>query len=72
MCKAIVDCGNGSPRISLMSRMTMTSVHPVRKLPLLNLFNSHALVALKILARQLGMEEAGPKRLRRAQAAESS
>ncbi|MCP4207247.1 MAG: hypothetical protein GY767_09415 [Shimia sp.] len=38
----------------------------MRKLTLLNLFKTHALVALKLLARQLGMEEAGPKRLRRA------
>jgi hypothetical protein len=44
---------------------TTTQVLDVRKLTLLNLFKTHALVALKILARQLGMEEAGPKRLRR-------
>lgn len=45
---------------------TTIQVLDVRKLTLLNLFKAHALVALKILARQLGMEEAGPKRLRRA------
>ena len=45
---------------------TTTQVLDVRKLTLLNLFKTHALVALKILARQLGIEEAGPKRLRRA------
>ena len=45
---------------------TTTQVLDVRKLTLLNLFKTHALVALKILTRQLGMEEAGPKRLRRA------
>ncbi len=38
----------------------------VRKLTLLNLFKTHALVASKILAGQLGMKEAGPNRLRRA------
>jgi hypothetical protein len=45
---------------------TTIQVLDVRKLTLLNLFKTHALVALKILARQLGMGEAGPKRLRRA------
>jgi hypothetical protein len=45
---------------------TTTQVLDVRKLTLLNLFKTHALVALKILAHQLGMGEAGPKRLRRA------
>jgi hypothetical protein len=44
---------------------TTTQVLDVRKLTLLNLFKTHAVVVLKILARQLGMEEAGPKRLRR-------
>lgn len=44
---------------------TTTQVLDGRKLTLLNLFKAHALVALKILARQLGVEEAGPKRLRR-------
>jgi hypothetical protein len=45
---------------------TTTQVLDVRKLTLLNLFKSHARVALKLLARRLGLEEAGPKRLRRA------
>jgi hypothetical protein len=45
---------------------TPTQVLDVRKLTLLNLFKTHARVALKLLARQLGMAEAGPKRLRRA------
>jgi hypothetical protein len=44
---------------------TTIQVLDVRKLTLLNLFKTHALVALKILARQLGMGEAGPKRLQR-------
>lgn len=42
-----------------------TEVLDVRKLTLLNLFKLHALVALKILARRLGLPEAGPERLRR-------
>jgi hypothetical protein len=46
--------------------LTTTQVLDVRKLTLLHLFKTHALVALKILAHQLGMAEAGPKRLRRA------
>jgi hypothetical protein len=37
-----------------------------RKFALFNLFKLHALVALKLLARRLGMSEAGPERLRRA------
>jgi hypothetical protein len=45
---------------------TTIQVLDVRKLTLLNLFKTHALVASKILAGQLGMEEAGPNRLRRA------
>ena len=45
---------------------TTTQVLDVRKLTLLNLFKSHARVALKLLARRLGLEEAGPNRLRRA------
>ena len=45
---------------------TSTDVLDVRKLTLLNLFKLHALVALKILARRLGLPEAGPERLRRA------
>ncbi|MCP4942979.1 MAG: hypothetical protein GY924_13485, partial [Planctomycetaceae bacterium] len=45
---------------------TTTQVLDVRKLTLLNLFKSHAQVALKLLARRLGLAEAGPKRLRRA------
>ena len=45
---------------------TKTEVLDVRKLTLLNLFKLHALVALKILARRLGLPEAGPERLRRA------
>ena len=42
-----------------------TRVLDVRKLTLLNLFKAHALVALQILAGLLGLDEAGPKRLRR-------
>jgi hypothetical protein len=37
----------------------------VRKLTLLNLFKQHARVALKLLARQLCLDEANPTRLRR-------
>ena len=37
----------------------------VRKLTLFNLFKLHALVALKMLARFLGLDEANPERLRR-------
>jgi hypothetical protein len=45
---------------------TTIQVLDVRKLTLLNLFKSHARVALKLLARRLGLAEAGPNRLRRA------
>lgn len=45
---------------------TTTQVLDVRKLTLLNLFKSHARVALKLLARRLDLAEAGPDRLRRA------
>lgn len=45
---------------------TTTQVLDVRKLTLLNLFKSHARVALKLLARRLDLAEAGPNRLRRA------
>ena len=51
---------DGNPVLS-----TSTDVLDVRKLTLLNLFKLHALVALKILARRLGLPEAGPERLRR-------
>ena len=45
---------------------TPVEVLDVRKLTLLNLFKSHAQVTLKLLARRLGLDEAGPNRLRRA------
>ncbi len=45
---------------------TTVEVLDVRKLTLLNLFKSHAQVALKLLARRLGLDEARPNRLRRA------
>ena len=45
---------------------TTVEVLDVRKLTLLNLFKSHARVALKLLAHRLGLAEAGPNRLRRA------
>lgn len=45
---------------------TETEVLDVRKLTVLNLFKLHALVALGILARRLGLPAAGPQRLRRA------
>jgi hypothetical protein len=45
---------------------TTVQILDVRKLTLLNLFKSHARVALKLLARRLGLAEAGPNRLRRA------
>ncbi len=52
--------GNGQAMLT-----TTTQVLDVRKLTLLNLFKNHARVALKLLARRLGLEEAGPARLRR-------
>lgn len=52
---------NGQTRL-----LTTTQVLDGRKLTLLNLFKSHARVALKLLAGRLGLEEAGPNRLRRA------
>ncbi len=52
---------NGQPLLA-----TETEVLDVRKLTVLNLIKLHALVALKILARRLGLPEAGPERLRRA------
>ncbi len=52
--------GNGQAMLT-----TTTQVLDVRKLTLLNLFKNHARVALKLLARRLGLEEAGPERLRR-------
>jgi hypothetical protein len=42
-----------------------TQTLDLRKLTLLNLFKTHALVALSILAQQLGLAGAGPARLRR-------
>lgn len=44
---------------------TTRQVLDLRKLTLLSLFKTHALVALTLLARQLGLEGAGPERLRR-------
>ncbi len=46
-------------------RRSTTQVLDLRKLTLLNLFKTHALVALYILAQQLGLAGAGPARLRR-------
>ena len=46
-------------------RRYTTQVLDLHKLTLLNLFKTHALVALSILARQLGLDGAGPARLRR-------
>jgi hypothetical protein len=46
-------------------RSYTTHVLDLRKLTLLNLFKTHALVALHILAQQLGLDGAGPERLRR-------
>jgi hypothetical protein len=51
---------NGQPCLS-----QTVEVLDLRKLTLLSLFKSHALVALAILARQLGLNGAGPQRLRR-------
>lgn len=42
-----------------------TQVLDVRKLTVLHLFKTHALVVLKMLANLLGIQEAGPERLRR-------
>ncbi len=44
---------------------TTRKVLDLRKLTLLSLFKAHALVALTLLARQLGLDGAGPNRLRR-------
>ena len=44
---------------------TTREVLDLRKLTLLSLFKAHALVALTLLARQLGLDGAGPNRLRR-------
>ncbi|MCP4262001.1 MAG: hypothetical protein GY774_31540 [Planctomycetes bacterium] len=44
---------------------TETICLDVRKLTLLNLFKQHARIALKLVARQLGLDEANPTRLRR-------
>jgi hypothetical protein len=46
-------------------RSYTTQTLDLRKLTLLNLFKTHALVALSILAQQLGIAGAGPARLRR-------
>ena len=46
-------------------RLYTTHSLDLRKLTLLNLFKNHALVALHILAQQLGLDGAGPARLRR-------
>ena len=43
----------------------VTQVLDVRKLTLLNLFKDHALVCLHLLAHLLGLDGAGPERLRR-------
>lgn len=45
--------------------ITTRQVLDLRKLTLLSLFKTHALVALTLLARQLGLDGAGPERLRR-------
>ena len=42
-----------------------TEVLDLRKLTLLNLFKEHALIALHVLAHLLGLDGAGPERLRR-------
>jgi len=47
------------------TRAYTTQVLDLRKLTLVNLFKTHALVALQILAQQLGLDGAGPVRLRR-------
>lgn len=44
---------------------TTRQVLDLRKFTLLSLFKAHALVALTLLARQLGLDGAGPTRLRR-------
>ena len=47
------------------TRSYTAQVLDLRKLTLVNLFKTHALVALQILAQQLGLDGAGPVRLRR-------
>lgn len=46
-------------------RLYTTQTLDLRKLTVLNLFKNHALVALRILAQQLGLDGAGPARLQR-------
>ena len=46
-------------------RSYTTQILDVRKLTLLNLFKTHALIALFLVARSLGLDGAGPTRLRR-------
>lgn len=47
------------------TRLLTRQVLDLRKFTLITLFKAHALVALNILATQLGLEGAGPERLRR-------
>jgi len=49
----------------IATRLLTRQVLDLRKLTLLTLFKAHALVALIIVARQLGWDGAGPDRLRR-------
>lgn len=60
MAQVKADAQTGQPVIE-----RTIEVLEVRKLTLLNLFKDHALVALKLLALQLGLDGAGPQRLRR-------
>jgi hypothetical protein len=46
-------------------RTCTTQILDMRKLTLLNLFKTHALIALYLIARSLGLDGAGPTRLRR-------
>jgi len=65
---ATLDTEMAAVTVDEAGQATLTTTRQVldlRKLTLLNLFKTHALVALTLLARQLGLDGAGPNRLRR-------
>ena len=65
---AALDTEMAAVTVDEAGQTTLTTTRQVldlRKLTLLNLFKTHALVALTLLARQLGLDGAGPNRLRR-------
>jgi hypothetical protein len=65
---AVLDADMAAVIMDEEGQATLTTTRQVldlRKLTLLSLFKTHALVALTLLARQLGLDGAGPVRLRR-------